>query len=459
MNDITLRFKINFPVLFSNLGVDMIQTRTTLVRSPADAALLVDVEARLAMKVSPSLSAANNTAIMLAAVLHENLSTEKAQGWHEEFEKQLKLLCEWCTLSPKTIDRSRTAGKLMLRSNVIACMLPSFVVLLSVPIGVLLDDVERAQRLEGAFAEEMGRYANEFEVTRQVVIGPQKKLIEEGGVAEEAGQLLQIEEDVVVEKMVPTLKMCRKCKQMTERFLCDAGGGEELEHSFCWRCAGYSDRPPDELLYPGTRVSIHTYVFCPKHLPKLEWCTRPYSDYLKTKPDPPLSLPDFVSSVQADECRKVVEIFSGPACRFALEPMEPNGWCVFLGIASGLGEELEVLVGGLQGFVHEFVKTQRAFVKSAKRFLKLWQNVDVGDNSSVQELWSCDDGDLLMPLIGEYLNVKEKRAVQLCVWNVKNGKLHRMESYPNGEDAYQRVIHLLQTNVIVPHYDLMRPKK
>jgi hypothetical protein len=78
----------------------MIQARTSLVKNPANAALLVEVfarvvEAKLAMKVSPSLSAANNTAIMLAAVLYENLSGEKAHGWHEEFEKHLKSICKW----------------------------------------------------------------------------------------------------------------------------------------------------------------------------------------------------------------------------------------------------------------------------------------------------------------------------------------------------------------------------
>jgi hypothetical protein len=67
-------------------------------------------------------------------------------------------------------------------------------------------------------------------------------------------------------------------------------------------------------------------------------------------------------------------------------------------------------------------------------------------------------GDLLMPLIADYLNLIEKATVRLSVWNVRDGKLQRVESYPNGEDAYQRTIHLLQTNAIVPHYDLMRQK-
>ncbi len=164
-NDIALRFKVNFPVLFANFGVDMIQKRTTLVNDPTGAALLVDVfaarvaKANLALKVSPSLSAANNTAIMLAAVLHENLSQKKAPGWHEEYEKQLKSIREWCTLSPKTIERSHAAAKLMLRSNVIVCLLPLFVMLLSEPIAVLLDDAEHCRQLETVFAEEMGRYA------------------------------------------------------------------------------------------------------------------------------------------------------------------------------------------------------------------------------------------------------------------------------------------------------------
>ncbi len=116
----------------------------------------------------------------------------------------------------------------MLRSNVIACLLPSFVVLLSAPISVLLDDAERFQRLEAVFAEEMSKYANEFEETRQIVIGPRKKAIgagEEGmvedgeGLGREAERLLQIEaqhephqkkQKQVVEKLVPTVKLPRK---------------------------------------------------------------------------------------------------------------------------------------------------------------------------------------------------------------------------------------------------------
>ncbi len=472
LNDIVLRFKVNFPVLFSNFGVDMIQTRTTLVNDPAGAALLVDVfaarvvKANLALKVSPSLSAANNTAIMLAAVLHENLSKKKAPGWHEEYEKQLKSIREWCTLSPKTIERSRAAAKLMLRSNVIACLLPSFVMLLSEPIAVLLDDAEHCRQLETVFAEEMGRYAKELEETRLIVIGsPIEERIGgmvEDGSGEQAQRLMQIEQQQqgdAVEKSVPKLVKCRKCKQMIERFVCDVGGKQE--HTFCWRCAGYSDRPADELTYPGTELPIHTYVFCQKDLPDLDWCTRPYAAYLKQqqKPNPPLSLPDFVSFVQADECRKLVQTFSDPLCAFTLEPMKPNGWCALLSIAAGLGEQLEVLVARLQEFVADFVKAKGAFVKKPKQFLTLWANLDVKDGKSVQELWSCDDGDLLLPLIADLLNNKtEKGAIQVSIWSVGSGKLERVESYPDGDGVYRRVIDLLQTNVIVPHYDLMRPK-
>jgi hypothetical protein len=136
-NDIVLRFKINFPVLFANFGVDMLQTRTTLVSDPTKALSLVGVFAarlvnvKLARKVSPALSATNNMAIMLAAVLHENLSEGNAEGWHNKFLEQIKSISQWCSLTPATIDRSCTAAKLMLRSNVIACLLPSFVTLLT----------------------------------------------------------------------------------------------------------------------------------------------------------------------------------------------------------------------------------------------------------------------------------------------------------------------------------------
>ena len=93
---------------------------------------------------------------------------------------------------------------------------------------------------------------------------------------------------------------CPKCglKAETVFFLCDGPG---KKHTFCWKCDGYSGPPPLELPFPGCddgTITIKSYVFCAEHL-KLEYCTRPYDLYkrTKTKGRKLLKIGDFVNNV------------------------------------------------------------------------------------------------------------------------------------------------------------------
>lgn len=59
--------------------------------------------------------------------------------------------------------------------------------------------------------------------------------------------------------------------------------------------------------------------------------------------------------------------------------------------------------------------------------------------------------------IAEYLN-KDKANVQIQVWNILDEELiQQPQAYPAGQ--FDQFIHLLQTNVIVPHFDLMTNRK
>ena len=105
---------------------------------------------------SPLLNAANNTALMLAASLHKQLSDEKAEGWNEKFETSVKQMCARCRLKFNTMIRWRaTVGNLMLKSSVVACMLPYFVAQNANAIKTLLEDEAARDSLEHAFETKM----------------------------------------------------------------------------------------------------------------------------------------------------------------------------------------------------------------------------------------------------------------------------------------------------------------
>jgi hypothetical protein len=156
--DLLKRFEVNFPVLFTNQGCDMLQMKIGLLKDPSQTEVLIErlaqsVDAVKAMsKASPKLSAANNSALMVAAVLHKNLSESKERGWYKKYQELIVDMCDRCDLTASTIVRFQKVGELMLRCDVVACLLPSF----------LLDDEEAAGRLEDVFRAKLHTFFEEL---------------------------------------------------------------------------------------------------------------------------------------------------------------------------------------------------------------------------------------------------------------------------------------------------------
>jgi hypothetical protein len=510
-SDILQRFRVNFAVLFSRIGCDMIDARTSLINdsSARVCASLIDSLAdhvetqRLSTKTSPALSAINNTALMIVATMHRELSVSGDPNWRDSFVSQVGSLCKRCDLAFSTLERYRKVGDLMLRCNVLACLLPSFLALLEAPITSLVANKESFERFDDAFRELVNDYMKSFDVgdfseKRGELLGekPGEKLgehyeqnaksmgehmakkdgeinrdgvgiiedLEEWGndVAMEKHQeklvapskisvYVQVENHV--EKRVEKLRLCRKCKSMIASYTCDTNS-----HNFCWKCDGYDNAPPDELLYPNTDVSIHTYIFCEKHLNGIESCQYAFEHYLKTpKLENALTLANFVSYIQAEEARQLVSIFSRNDCQFSITPIESNGWCIFKSIAVGVHDTLERFILELQRFVDEYVNGKGDFMNEVAQFVYLWKNLDPNNNDTVQELWACDDGDLLLPMFAEYLNRDSADAARIVVWKIVKGVLERQPlEYPSNEGQFEQTIDLLQTNLIVPHYDLLQ---
>lgn len=175
-SDVVRRFQVNCPILFANAGKDLLSLRGLLIGSdgrfhdggslgegagdefavvgsdipivPSLASTNAVVEAlqermieqSLVQKTPPSLSAINNLALMVAASIHARMSASGALDWHGAYLAELKPLLQFCSLTISNIKRYRSVGALMLRSPVIACMLPSFVSQLEEPISLLLND-------------------------------------------------------------------------------------------------------------------------------------------------------------------------------------------------------------------------------------------------------------------------------------------------------------------------------
>ena len=154
--DILKRFDANAASLFASSGSFMINTRQQLLQNPANAGALMQSFVDEQTNASPLLNAANNTALMLAASLHKQLSDERAEGWNEKFETSVKEMCARCRLKFNTMIRWRaTVGNLMLKSPVIACMLPYFVAQNASAIKALLEDEATRDHLEHAFDTKM----------------------------------------------------------------------------------------------------------------------------------------------------------------------------------------------------------------------------------------------------------------------------------------------------------------
>ncbi len=113
LEDFISCFSVNFPVLFNCSRIEILCMCLTLLEdsSVGSVVLLMDSlctaeEANdLAAFMSPKLSAANNSALMVVATIHENLSMAKEVGWWKEFERQIQEMCvHSSTLEFSTID-------------------------------------------------------------------------------------------------------------------------------------------------------------------------------------------------------------------------------------------------------------------------------------------------------------------------------------------------------------------
>ena len=255
---------------------------------------------------------------------------------------------------------------------------------------------------------------------------------------------------------------CLKCglKAQTVFLECDGPGDD---HSFCWKCDGYSGPPPDELPFPGCNddTTIKTYVFCAEHL-KLECCVRPFESYKQRGGE--LNVGDFVNQVQAVEARFTVELFAAPPEQrqfSAVVPIEPNGWCMFVAAAKGVGLEWDVLVREMVTFARGYLRKKANVVAldDIENVRRLWNELDPLDSDSVQEFWASEAADHLIPMLAAHLDAKDKRAVQFRVWVIgKDGALEMTKLvYPEGDAGqFKRVVDLLKTNKIVEHCDLLK---
>ena len=99
------------------------------------------------------LCAANNTALMLAAKLREQMEKENPRGWYKEFRVRIRSMCEQCHLTASTIERYVKVGAMMLQSRVLMCLLPSFIELHKNELAVLLASEAVMARWEQAFDE------------------------------------------------------------------------------------------------------------------------------------------------------------------------------------------------------------------------------------------------------------------------------------------------------------------
>jgi hypothetical protein len=184
-SDLLRRLDINFPMLFANQGCDMMCIRLDLLNNPLQTEDLIERLAQNATAVravssaSPNLRAANNAALMVASTLHENLKERGEPGWHETYRERVKDMCERCDLAqcdlkPSTIEQYRKVGALMLRCNVVACLLPSFVKVVEEAVEALLDDEEASTRLNTTFEAKLRTFVGalgESSVMRQQLAG------------------------------------------------------------------------------------------------------------------------------------------------------------------------------------------------------------------------------------------------------------------------------------------------
>jgi len=157
----------------------------------------------------------------------------------------------------------------------------------------------------------------------------------------------------------------------------------------------------------------------------------------------------------------MVRIFSNKEeCPFSLVPMDPDGWCAFRCVATATEAVFGSFVGALQAYAEQYCTENEGFLNDTEHFMALWQQLDGNNTESVQDLWSCDDGDVLLPLIASFLNREVEGSVRILqVWKITEGALRKgAYVYPSEDGDFEHTIDLLSSNVIVPHYDLLHRK-
>jgi hypothetical protein len=175
--DILFRFDVNFSVLFANRGCELLDVKSALLEINPDMSSIIDRMARdvrlvnSAAKVSPALSATNNAAFMVMSSLHKRLKDANKADWYQKFKNQICDMCTRCDLTFKTMERYLEVGHLMLRSNVVACLLPFFVFMHEAAIKVLLADNNMVLRLEEAFKQRASEFLSNFDGFHLCVLG------------------------------------------------------------------------------------------------------------------------------------------------------------------------------------------------------------------------------------------------------------------------------------------------
>ena len=448
--EILRRFRVNFPVLFRSQGLEMTMARESLIQGSDSVNGLIDILAsrvealQVSSKQSPSLSAANNTALMISAKLHQQMSGQ--QDWYPEWLEQVRSLCQRCKLSFTTMERYRKAGELMLRCQVLTCLLPSFVQQLESPIEALLDTEESKNRLAAAFEEQMQEFDGGLRLNGRG----------NGGREIESPPVLPPPPLPVIEfpntRGRPVRgKMCQRCS--SNRIKCHS-----CKRLFCWKCDGYHEALPEPpLVYPGTDTPIKIYMFCKPHVDKYELINGAYLRYTKSVKGNPLTLPRWIQTAQVEEAAAMVQIFSADNRQFNVIPIAPDGWCIFGCVARATSTTLSRLILDLKRFVAT-TDLRDLIVQKYEHVMGLFRGLDLEDpdDDSIQKLWSGGGGDVLIAVLAKFLN--SNGSFRIVDWMITDGRLQRGHlCYPD-ENQYDNTINVLLSNKVMPHYDLLVAK-
>ena len=450
--DLVRRFRVNAPVLFENAGADMLTARQFLLEGTGvdestnvviDGLRLRQARHNVANIVSSKLSAVNNTVLMVAAKMHSQL----ADG--ERFLERAEELASVCTLKADTIARYRSVGELMLRSPVVACMLPGFVAPLLEPITCLLGDDGAVERLEAACMDQ-----------NQLLQLPAPPSVEDRNLVTVVGDAPRLRKRDAPRK-------CRKCGEDVIQYGCSVDG---CFIRTCWKCVGYESDPLERTYwYPGGGEGewLKVYMFCPKHcLNSPPILTHEYELYVKrVEESQVMTIQEFLVHSQVSEAAAIVDLFSRPRPPFTIVPQPGDGWCTFRCVATALEMELHTLIRQLKSAVDAYLEDENVCggfdEESADEFKQLWEQLDPEDAETVQVLWSSNCGDYSLPMMAWFLNRDNPRAVQIRFWGIRDSKLQpSTQTYPDAGDVeFERHIDILKSNPVMPHYDLLKARE